>query len=70
MLEIVIKPLLGALVGAAIGLFIARGGCCGSDSCSSEKEKCATTRQWPRTIFSAVAGAIFGAAVVWYVMNK
>lgn len=72
MVEIVIKLLFGAIAGAAVGLFIARGGCCGATACDSENEnksKC-STRSPLRTIFSIIAGAVFGTAVTWYVINK
>ncbi|HDZ20335.1 hypothetical protein LCGC14_0535930 [marine sediment metagenome] len=58
-MEIAVKVLLGAAVGAAGGLLLGRAGVCSSQAC----------RPRSNLVFTILAGAAFGAAVAWYLIN-
>ncbi len=59
-LSILLKVLLGACIGGVAGWLVARTALCSAGVCR-------TKAHW---LGMAVAGAFFGAAVAWYVVNR
>ena len=59
-MEIAIRLFLGSAGGALLGLLIGRARLCSGKACAAKGSM----------IYSIVAGAAFGAAVAWYVMNR
>jgi hypothetical protein len=58
--ELVLKVLLGAAVGAAGGYGLSRLRACSATACNVRAS----------TIFSIISGAVFGAAVAWYFLTR
>ena len=54
------KVLLGAAVGAGAGWVLSRMQTCSVKGCHVRAS----------TIFSMIGGAVFGAAVAWYLLTK
>jgi NhaP-type Na+/H+ or K+/H+ antiporter len=59
-METAIRLVLGASLGAAGGVILSRARSCGSQACNVRAN----------LIYSVIAGAVFGAAAAWYVMNR
>jgi 7-keto-8-aminopelargonate synthetase-like enzyme len=59
-MDVAWKILLGAALGAAGGLVAGRARVCSAEACRSR----------PNLIFSVIAGAVFGAAVAWYLIHR
>ena len=59
-METAIKLFVGAAVGALLGVLLGRARVCSARACNVKATM----------ILSIVAGAIFGAAVAWWAMNR
>ena len=58
-MEIAVKILLGAAVGAAGRLLLGRASMCSGQACRTRSNR----------VFTILAGAAFGAAAAWYLIN-
>lgn len=59
-MEIAFKVLLGAAIGAGLGVVLGRARLCSSTRCNVRANMA----------FSILAGALFGAAVAWWYVNR
>jgi len=59
-LDVMLNVLAGAVAGGAGGLLLSRARLCSGESCHAKAN----------VIFSIIAGALFGAAVAWYLINR
>ncbi len=64
-MEIVFQLLGGGAVGAMLGWLIGRARSCSSGACDPSNRPSRF-----RLVFSILAGAVFGAAVVWWAMGR
>ncbi len=58
--EIAAKILAGAAAGSLLGFVLGRAHICGAKACNVKR----------RLIINIIAGAIFGAAVAWWAVNR
>ena len=59
-MDAVLKLLAGAVAGGAFGALLSRARLCSGGRCNTKAS----------LIFSIAAGAVFGAAAVWYFLHR
>ena len=59
-MEIAIRIFFGAAAGSLVGWFIGRSRLCSKQACRAKSS----------LVYSVLAGAVFGAAVAWAILNQ